>query len=362
MGGRLEHTLANLQALSWLTTQGARGVLAGEGTVATVLRDETMTFPAGLTGFWSAFCLSGTAEGVTLRNLKFELTDHTISADFPWGSATSFWSSPPRCPSAGAPCWPCGGSRGTSTACCPSCGTGSQSNTKENDHGPYRKSPGAGRRERDRLQTEGIDLPKVMRLADGKPLLHYVLSALDFLPPEDVILVVGWKKEAVLEAYPQYPHAVQAEQHGTGHAVQCAAPLLEGFQGHVIICCGDAPLMKKETFQALADAHLREGNACTLLSAVLPEGGNYGRILREADGSFRAIVEDKDCTPEQKQIREVNTGTYVFHVPELLSSLGKLKNDNAQGELYLTDVPAFIKEAGAGWACATPAPPTRCWG
>ena len=114
----------------------------------------------------------------------------------------------------------------------------------------------------------------------------------------------------------------------------------------MIICCGDAPLMKKETFQALADAHLREGNACTLLSAVLPEGGNYGRILREADGSFRAIVEDKDCTPEQKQIREVNTGTYVFHVPELLSSLGKLKNDNAQGELYLTDVPAFIKEAG----------------
>ena len=149
-----------------------------------------------------------------------------------------------------------------------------------------------------RLQTEGIDLPKVMRLADGKPLLHYVLSALDFLPPEDVILVVGWKKEAVLEAYPQYPHAVQAEQHGTGHAVQCAAHLLEGFQGHVIICCGDAPLMKKETFQALADAHLREGNACTLLSAVLPEGGNYGRILREADGSFRAIVEDKDCGGE----------------------------------------------------------------
>ena len=109
-----------------------------------------------------------------------------------------------------------------------------------------------------RLQTEGIDLPKVMRLADGKPLLHYVLSALDFLPPEDVILVVGWKKEAVLEAYPQYPHAVQAEQHGTGHAVQCAAHLLEGFQGHVIICCGDAPLMKKETFQALADTHLRD--------------------------------------------------------------------------------------------------------
>ena len=197
-----------------------------------------------------------------------------------------------------------------------------------------------------RLQTEGIDLPKVMRLAAGRPLLHYVLSALDFLPPEDVILVVGWKREAVLSAYPQYPHAVQAEQHGTGHAVQCAAPLLADFQGHVIICCGDAPLMRKETFQALVQTHLAQGNSCTLLSAVLPEGGNYGRILREEDGTFQAIVEDKDCTPEQKQIREVNTGTYVFHTPELLACLGQLRDNNAQGELYLTDVPALIKAAG----------------
>ena len=197
-----------------------------------------------------------------------------------------------------------------------------------------------------RLQTEGIDLPKVMRLAAGKRLLHYVLKGLDFLPPEDVILVVGWKKEAVLSAFSRYPHVVQEQLNGTGGAVQYAAPLLEGFSGHLIVCCGDTPLMRRETFQALADTHLREGNACTLLSAVLPEGGNYGRILRDAAGSFRAIVEDKDCTPEQKQIREVNTGTYVFHVPELLSSLGKLRNDNAQGELYLTDVPAFIKEAG----------------
>lgn len=90
VGGRLEHTLANLQALAWLTTQGARGVLAGEGTVATALRNETMTFPAGLTGFWSAFCLSGQAEGVTLRNLKFELTGHTLGADFPLGVSNEF--------------------------------------------------------------------------------------------------------------------------------------------------------------------------------------------------------------------------------------------------------------------------------
>lgn len=197
-----------------------------------------------------------------------------------------------------------------------------------------------------RLQTEGIDLPKVMRLADGKPLLHYVLTALDFLPPEDVILVVGWKKEAVLSAYPQYPHAVQEQLNGTGGAVRFAAPLLEGFDGHVIICCGDAPLMKKETFQALVQTHLENNNDCTLLSAHLEEGGNYGRVTREADGSFRAIVEDRDCTPEEKTITEVNTGTYVFRTAPLLESLGQLSQDNAQGEFYLTDVPAILKAKG----------------
>lgn len=197
-----------------------------------------------------------------------------------------------------------------------------------------------------RLQTEGIDLPKVMRLADGNPLLHYVLTALDFLPPEDVILVVGWKKEAVLSAYPQYPHAVQEQLNGTGGAVRFAAPLLEGFDGHVIICCGDAPLMKKETFQALVQTHLENNNDCTLLSAHLDEGGNYGRVTREADGSFRAIVEDRDCTPEEKTITEVNTGTYVFRTAPLLESLGQLSQDNAQGEFYLTDVPAILKAKG----------------
>lgn len=197
-----------------------------------------------------------------------------------------------------------------------------------------------------RLRTEGINLPKVMRLADGKPLLHHVLTALDFLPQEDIILVVGYQKEAVLEAYPQYPHAVQEIQNGTGHAVQCAAHLLEGFDGHVLICCGDTPLMQRSTFQSLVDLHLREGNACTMLSSILDEGGNYGRVLREEDGSFKCIVEARDCTPEQAAVREVNVGAYLFHVPELLCALSQLNTDNAQGELYLTDCPAIIKAAG----------------
>ena len=197
-----------------------------------------------------------------------------------------------------------------------------------------------------RLQTEGIDLPKVMRQADGHPLLYYVLRGLSFLPPEDIILVVGWKKEKVLEAFPQYPHAVQETLNGTGGAVQCAAHLLTDPDGHVLVCYGDTPLMRAETYRSLIDLHLREGNACTLLSSHLEEGGNYGRVIRGADGSFSQVVEAKDCTPEQAAVTEVNTGTYVFHVPALLRVLDQLNNNNAQGELYLTDVPALLKAQG----------------
>ena len=94
VGGRLEHTLANLQALAWLTTQGAQGILAGEGTVATVLHDETMVFPSGLSGFLSTFCLSGEVHGVTLKNLKFELEGQTLSVSFPLGVSNEFLDKP----------------------------------------------------------------------------------------------------------------------------------------------------------------------------------------------------------------------------------------------------------------------------
>ena len=197
-----------------------------------------------------------------------------------------------------------------------------------------------------RLQSESCHLPKVMRAANGRPLLDYVLEGLSFLPTEDIILVVGYRKEDVLAAYPQYPAAEQTQQLGTGHAVQCAAPLLAGFEGHILVCCGDTPLMRGETFRALVDTHLAAGNQCTLLSARLEDGGNYGRVVREADGSFAAIVEARDCTPEQAALTEVNTGTYVFEAGSLLSTLGQLRSDNAQGEYYLTDVPALIKAAG----------------
>ncbi len=197
-----------------------------------------------------------------------------------------------------------------------------------------------------RLQSEGIHLPKVMRLAAGRPLLGHVLDALNFLSKKDIILVVGYQKEAVLSAYPDYPAAEQLQQLGTGHAVRCAADRLAGFDGHVLVCCGDMPLMKRETYQDLISTHLRENNLCTLLSGHSEEALPYGRIVRDEAGRFARIVEDKDCTPEERAIRELNAGVYLFYAPELLTCLGQLSCDNAQGEYYLTDVPALILARG----------------
>ena len=205
-----------------------------------------------------------------------------------------------------------------------------------------------------RLQTEGITLPKVMRQAAGQPLLGYVLDALSFIPKEDIVLVVGYRREDVEKAYPDYPAAVQEEQLGTGHAVQCAAAHLQGFEGSVLVCCGDMPLMKKETYEALCRAHMEEGNVCTILSGTSEEELPYGRVIRDENGQFVKIVEDKDCTPEEKAVRELNSAVYLFRAPELLEALGHLRCDNAQGEYYLTDVPGWLLERGGkvGLCCS----------
>lgn len=197
-----------------------------------------------------------------------------------------------------------------------------------------------------RLQTEGITLPKVMRQANNRPLLDYVLEALAFLPKEDTILVVGYRREDVTAAYPDYPTAVQDEQLGTGHAVQCAMPALADFSGHVLVCYGDMPLMKRESYEFLCRTHLEQGNACTFLSGISQEALPFGRVIRDGAGHFLRIVEDKDCTPEEKAVQELNTGVYLFRVPDLAAALQKLRPDNAQGEYYITDVPALLLAEG----------------
>lgn len=198
-----------------------------------------------------------------------------------------------------------------------------------------------------RLHSEEFDLPKVLRRAAGRPLLAWVLDSIGFIPAADTILVVGYKKEAVLAAFPDYPFAEQTEQLGTGHTVMAAADALRGFDGDVLVCCGDMPLIRRGTFAALAEAHFAAGNDCTVLSGRLAEPASYGRIVRGADGAFLRMVEHRDCSPAELLIDEVNSGVYLFRCPALLDALGGLRRGNAQGEYYLTDVPEILLRRGA---------------
>ena len=197
-----------------------------------------------------------------------------------------------------------------------------------------------------RLHSEQYQLPKVLREANGRPLLYYVLQALRFLPKENTVIIDGYMADKVEAAFPDYPFALQAQQKGTGHAVQCAASALEGFDGTVLVASGDMPLIRRDTYETLLASHIASGCPCTFLTGTSTEYLPYGRILRDSSGGFVRVVEDKDCTPEQKEIRELNAGVYAFDCKELLACLSLLKNDNAQGEYYLTDVPELMRQRG----------------
>ena len=135
---------------------------------------------------------------------------------------------------------------------------------------------------------------------------------------------------------------------GVREAVTCA------LNGSVLVCYGDMPLMRRATYESLIETHKRDGNDCTLLSAVSDEELPYGHIVRKSDGSFSHIVEDKDCTPEEKAIRELNVGVYVFESGPLWEAIDQLRPNNAQGEYYLTDAPAYIlSRGGRVGACPT---------
>ncbi len=122
--------------------------------------------------------------------------------------------------------------------------------------------------------------------------------------------------------------------------------MLGAFEGSLLVCCGDMPLMKRATYEALVKAHLEGGNVCTLLSGFSQEPLPYGRVIRDGAGRFARIVEEKDCSPEEKAVGELNAGVYVFEAPALFRALGRLKRNNAQEEYYLTDVPALLLAEG----------------
>ena len=190
-------------------------------------------------------------------------------------------------------------------------------------------------------------LPKVLHKVGGHPMLEHVMDAAEAAGCHDNVVVIGHGAELVRELVGDRARiALQAEQLGTGHAVLQAADTLKDFTGTVMILCGDTPLLEAEELEKFYAEHVKSGAAATVMSALMDDPFGYGRILRDANGDVAGIVEQKDASEEQKQIKEINTGNYCVEAPLLFEVLRTLGNDNAQGEYYLTDVLAKLRAMG----------------
>lgn len=200
--------------------------------------------------------------------------------------------------------------------------------------------------------------PKVLHTVAGIPMLGHVLATARALDPAHVVTVVRHARDAVVAAVNELdPDVVIADQDdipGTGRAVEIAlAALPEGFDGDVVVVSGDVPLLDADTLRDLVAAHRAASCAASVLSAILDDAAGYGRIVRGADGSLDRIVEHKDAAPEELEVHEVNSGSYVFSTAGLREQLPRVGTKNSQGEKYLTDVIALLRAAGA-MVVATP--------
>ena len=198
------------------------------------------------------------------------------------------------------------------------------------------------------------DLPKVVFEIGGRPMVCAVVDACLAAGCTRIVAVVGHKQELVRSALASYgskvEFAVQDQQLGTGHAVTCAASLFDRertTKGHnVFVLCGDGPLIRKATLDTVLSKHTGSKADATLATAVIDDPSGYGRIARDASGRFQAIVEQKNCTPEQLAIREVNPSYYCFDVKSLFDALPKVTRNALTNEYYLTDVPALLMQSG----------------
>ncbi len=193
------------------------------------------------------------------------------------------------------------------------------------------------------------DLPKVLMPVCDRPIIAYVLDALAEAEVERVLVVIGYRAELVREALGGREDLIfveQTEQHGTGHAVQVCKPHLRDYEGPVLIVTGDSPLTQSGSLKKLLDLYDAEHPACVMGTLVKDDPHGLGRIVRDEQGGFLGIVEEKDATAEQRKINEVNMSTYVFDCQALLPVLEELRNDNRQGEFYITDCPGILKSRG----------------
>jgi bifunctional UDP-N-acetylglucosamine pyrophosphorylase/glucosamine-1-phosphate N-acetyltransferase len=197
-------------------------------------------------------------------------------------------------------------------------------------------------------------LPKVLHRVGGKPMVQHVLDAAGAAGAKKGVVVIGFGAESVREALgTQTEFVVQAEQLGTGHAVQQTAALLKNYTGTVMILCGDTPLLQSATLAGLFAAHKQTGASATVLTAHMPDPTGYGRVIRDDSGRVVKIVEHKDATEEERKVNEVNTGIYCFERPALFEALAAVNCANQQGEYYLTDVIGILAAKQAKvWAVA----------
>jgi len=189
------------------------------------------------------------------------------------------------------------------------------------------------------------NLPKVLHKVCGKPMIEHVITAAEEAGVERNILVIGYGAEKIEETLEErVEYAYQHEQLGTGHAVLQGADLLRDYDGAVLVIYGDTPLLTGETLAKLLVNHRQKGAVATILTAMMDNPYGYGRIIRNSEGGVVRIVEEKDANPEEKKIREINTGTYCFDSKLLFAALEKITPNNAQGEYYLTDVISMFVE------------------
>jgi UDP-N-acetylglucosamine diphosphorylase/glucosamine-1-phosphate N-acetyltransferase len=186
------------------------------------------------------------------------------------------------------------------------------------------------------------DMAKVMYEIQEKPMVEYVVELAANLQAQRTILIVGWKKEKVMEyigkTYPAVEFIEQINQLGTGHAVQQTTDTLMNFDGDILVLSGDVPLLTEKTVRALLGYHRATDAAATILTAEVDDASGYGRIVHNDDGSVKKIVEHKDASKKELDIKEINSGIYIFEKGKLFECLANLKPNNVQGEYYLTDV------------------------
>lgn len=191
------------------------------------------------------------------------------------------------------------------------------------------------------------DLPKVLHQVAGISMVEHVFRSVSALSPEKTVTVIGHKADMVKEVLEgQTEFVLQSEQLGTGHAVQMAEPLLKDCVGQTLVIAGDTPLITGESLRDLVEFHINHKNVATILTAETDHPFGYGRIVRNHHGEVTKIVEEKDASDFEKQIQEINTGTYVFDNACLFEALKKINTDNAQGEYYITDVISIFRKAG----------------